>query len=374
MSMIHRYALPVETTHWRFGGQVEAQFDWTYDDGRGSLLALYAKSKDQQWNAERRINWSQDLDPENPTLLDDRAVPIFGSALWDRLTNAERVAVRWHHQAYTISQFLHGEQGALIATARIIESVPDLDAKYFAATQVMDEARHVEIFSRLLKEKFELAYPISSGLKSILETGLTDTRWDMTYLTMQVLIEGLALAAFQRYRDFSRNSLISSINAYVMQDEARHVAFGRLALENYYPELSDVERLERQEFLVEGCSKLLERFDQTEVWERLHLPVAECAEITRNSETMKKFRVQLFSRIIPTIKHIGLWGPRVREGFQRLGVDTDIDVDTEAVLADDERIGQEFDDGRRRRLADVVQRLAQANSSMDDRQAEWRQA
>lgn len=366
MSMIYRYALPVETTHWRFDGKVEAQFDWTYDDGRSTLLNLYEKSKDQQWIADRRIDWSLDLDPENPTLLDDRAVPIFGSALWDRLTKAERTAVRRHHQAFTISQFLHGEQGALIATARIVESVPDLDAKYFAATQVMDEARHVEIFSRLLKDKFELAYPIAPGLKSVLESGLTDSRWDMTYLTMQVLIEGLALAAFQRYRDFSRNTLISSINAYVMQDEARHVAFGRLALENYYPALSDVERLERQNFLVEGCSKLLERFDQIEVWEQLGLPATECAEITRTSDTMRTFRAHLFNRIIPTIKHIGLWGPRVRDGFALLGVDTDVVVDTELMLAEDERIGEEFANGRRRRLADVTQRLAQAQARARD--------
>ncbi len=177
---------------------------------------------------------------------------------------------------------MHGEQGALIATAKIVQTVPDLDAKFYAATQVMDEARHVEAYSRLLHEKFELAYPITPGLKALLEDGLTDSRWDMTYLTMQILIEGLALAAFQRIRDQSKNPLAAAVNAYVMQDEARHVAFGRLALRDYYPQLSDAERKEREDFVVTACWHMRDRFNQREVWERLGLPVEECLRDRRS--------------------------------------------------------------------------------------------
>ena len=172
-------------------------------------------------------------------MLDDRAVQIWGSPVWERLTDKERIRVRHHLQAQTLSQFMHGEQGALIATAKIVQTVPDVDAKFYAATQVMDEARHVEAYARLLHEKFELAYPITPGLKTLLEQTISDRRWDMTYLGMQILIEGLALAAFQRIRDTAKNPLAAAVNAYVMQDEARHVAFGRLALRDYYPNLSD---------------------------------------------------------------------------------------------------------------------------------------
>jgi hypothetical protein len=184
-------------------------------------LQLYSKGKQQQWDAAERIDWSQDLDPENPMLLDDRVIVIYGSDIWNRMTDKERREVRHHLQAAQISQFMHGEQGALIATSKIVQTVPNLDAKFYAATQVMDEARHVEAYSRLLHDKFELAYPITHGLKSLLESGLSDSRWDMTYLTMQILIEGLALAAFQRIRDQSKNPLAAAVNAYVMQDEAR---------------------------------------------------------------------------------------------------------------------------------------------------------
>src|ERR1700758_1765093 len=343
MSTTYRYVLPVEQSEWKFDGNTETCFTWEYDEPREALLQLYAKGKKQQWDAAERIDWSLDLDPENPMLLDDRVVAIFGTDLWNRMTEKERSRVRHHLQASQISQFMHGEQGELIATAKIVQTVPDLDSKFYAATQVMDEARHVEAYSRLLHEKFELAYPITPGLKSLLEDGLSDSRWDMTYLTMQILIEGLALAAFQRIRDQAQNPLAAAVNAYVMQDEARHVAFGRLALRDYYPQLTDAERDEREEFVVEACYHMRDRFNQKEVWENLGLPVQECVAAVERSDTMVQFRRRLFTRIVPTVKDIGLWGSRVRRAYENMGVMEFAEVDAAAILDNDNRVAEEFD-------------------------------
>src|SRR5213592_3446272 len=329
MATMFRYQLPVEQTGWTLSGETQTSFTWEYEDERSKLLALYDKGKKQQWDAATRIDWSQDLDPENPQEIDDRLIPIFGSAIWEKLTDKEKVHLRHHQQAQTLSQFMHGEQGALMAAARIVQTVPDLDAKFYAATQVMDEARHVEAYAPLLNEKLGIAYPITPGLKALLETVLTDRRWDMTYLGMQILIEGLALAAFQRIRDNAKNRLAASVNAYVMQDEARHVAFGRLALRDYYPQLSDAERNEREEFVVDACWLMRDRFNSLEVWQRLGLPVDECLEMTDNSETMKLFRSRIFSRIVPTVKDIGLWGPRVQKAFADMGIMGYAEVDSE---------------------------------------------
>jgi hypothetical protein len=343
MSTTYRYVLPVEQTEWKFDGNTETCFIWEYDEPREALLQLYAKGKKQQWDAAERIDWSLDLDPENPMTLDDRVVHIYGTDLWNRMNEQERRRVRHHLQASQISQFMHGEQGALIATAKIVQTVPDLDSKFYAATQVMDEARHVEAYSRLLHEKFELAYPITPGLKALLEDGLTDSRWDMTYLTMQILIEGLALAAFQRIRDQAQNPLAAAVNAYVMQDEARHVAFGRLALRDFYPQLSDAERKEREDFVVTACWHMRDRFNQREVWERLGLPVEECLRIVDESEPMKIFRSRIFSRIVPTVKDIGLWGPQVREAFAAMGALEFAKVDAGALLENDARVAEDFE-------------------------------
>jgi P-aminobenzoate N-oxygenase AurF len=327
-------------------------FRWEYDDGREKLLNLYEKGKRLQWNASDRIDWSLDLDPENPEQIPDESLPIFGSPAWERANRAERARIRHHFQAWQLSQFMHGEQGALVCTAKIVQQVPQLDAKFYAATQLIDEARHVEVYKRLLHEKFELVYPINQHLKRLLDDTLTDSRWDLTYLGMQVLIEGVALAAFGLIRDYSQNRLAASVNAYVMQDEARHVAFGRLALRDYYPELTQKERDEREEFAAEGCYLLRDRFLGEEVWETLGLPGEECKRYVDGSEMMRVYRTSLFTRIVPTMKDIGLWGPRIRKAYADMGILGFADSDIEALSAQDEQIGADFD--RRAREVSAV--------------------
>src|SRR5207244_9987724 len=144
-------------------------------------------------------------------------------------------------QNWTLSQFLHGEQGALVCTARIVETVPWIDAKYYAATQVMDEARHVEVFSRYLDEKLSGHYPINAHLQLLLDDIIADSRWDMTYLGMQIMVEGLALAAFGFISQMTTEPLLKALLKNVMADEARHVAFGVLSLQEFYSQLSAAE-------------------------------------------------------------------------------------------------------------------------------------
>ncbi|MGE5148842.1 MAG: diiron oxygenase [Rhodospirillaceae bacterium] len=343
MSTQRIYSLPVETTGWKFDGATEIRFNWEYDDGSSDLLDLYEKGKKQQWDASTRLDWSMELDPENPMQLKDEAISIYDTDVWRKMSEKERAWLRRELQSNSISQFMHGEQGALIATAKIVATVPDMNAKFYAATQVMDEARHVEAYKRLLHEKFGVAYPINKALQTLLEQTLTDRRWDMTYLGMQVLIEGLALAAFQSIRDKAGNTLASAVNAYVMQDEARHVSFGRLALREYYPQLSDAERDEREEFAVEALHFMRDRFNQAEVWERLGLPRQMLDDIHYNSKQMNSFRGRLFSRVVPTIKDIGLWGPRVQKAFAAMGVMDYATIDVAEQLARDGQIAEEFD-------------------------------
>jgi len=348
------YVCDIDRLDWQVAQEFEANFRWEYADGRDSLLKLYRKGKRQQWDSDTRIDWSQDLDPENPAGMPDEMIAIYGSPVWNRLDDKERTRIRHHVQSWQLSQFLHGEQGALVCTAKIVQQVPNMDAKFYAATQVVDEARHVEAFSRLLHEKYELVYPINPYLKSLLEDTLRDSRWDMTYLGMQVLIEGVALAAFGTIRDYARNPLAKSVTAYVMQDEARHVAFGRLALRDYYPQLTDKERDEREEFVVEGCYLLRDRFLADEVWECLGLPVDECKQWVDNSEMMRIYRSSLFSRIVPTIRDIGLWGPRIRKAYADMGIIGFAEGDVEGMGLKDEAAAR-----------DLEARLAEINRTAD---------
>jgi hypothetical protein len=266
--------------------------------------------------------------------------------MWERLDEKGREELRHHIGTWMNSQFLHGEQGALICAAKIVQTVPDIDSKFYASTQVIDEARHVEMYSKYLREKLELAYPINPNLKELLNQVIADKRWDMTYLGMQVIIEGLALAAFSLIRDFSLEPLAKAINTYVMQDEARHVAFGRLALHDYYPELTQAERDEREEFVVEACYLMRDRFRAQEVWEHLGFDVKLCLDFVDKSEMMQEFRKMLFMRIVPTVKDIGLWGKRVQKAYEDMGVIQFQDLDPDTLSEQDEQLARKLDEAR----------------------------
>src|SRR5580698_6620195 len=354
-----RYPFPAaEGSTWKVPQDFDVTFNWDYDEGRAAMMGLYRKGVEMQWNAETRIDWSQELDEDNPEQLPEEMLPISGMAEYEAMSRQEKARVRRHFQGWQISQFMQGEQGALICAAKIVTQVPDVDSKFYASTQVIDEARHVESYKRLL-EKFEVAYPMTKPLKELIDQTLRDSRWDMTYLGMQVVIEGLALAAFGQIRDHAQNQLCAQVNAYVMQDESRHVAFGRLALRDYYPQLTQKERNEREEFLLEACYLMRDRFDAVELWQNLGLPIEECAQSMYESGFMERFRNSLFTRIVPIVKDIGLWGDHIRNGYTEMGVMDYAKTDVQALQESDEDIAKQFD-ARSRDIQRVIARAQAA--------------
>jgi hypothetical protein len=320
-----------------------ARFTWEYDDGRDKLLALYAKGKDKQWDAAKRIDWDLEVDPYDALGTPDQAMAIYGTKYWDKLGPQNIREMRLHFASWQFSQFLHGEQGAMICAARIVESVPDLDAKFYAATQTMDEARHAELYARFLHTKLGMLYPINDQLQALLKDTLNDSRWDMPYLGMQVLIEGLALAAFGLLRDITSKPLPKQILAYVMQDEARHVAFGRMALRDYYKQLSAAELAEREDFVIEGCYLMRDRIRGDEIWDNFGIPREEIRELTDNSDYSRMFRSLLFSRLVPCVRDIGLWSERLQRAYADMGVLDAAKADLEGLMKADEEIAEQLD-------------------------------
>ncbi|WP_239336322.1 diiron oxygenase [Frankia sp. CiP3] len=346
MSTYGHYVMPAGGSTWDVPMAGAARFSWEYDEGRARLLDLYQKGKDRQWDAATRIDWSVEVDPHRALELPDDTIPIHGLPVWEKLSERERGELSRHLTSWQFSQFLHGEQGAMICSARIVESVPDMDAKFYAATQAIDEARHAETYARFLTEKIGIVYPINPELRSLLDSTLGDSRWDIPYLGMQVLIEGLALAAFGVLRDATSAALPKQILAYVMQDEARHVAFGRLVLRDYYAQLSSRERAEREEFVVESCWLMRDRLRGAEVWDNLGFDVAACLAAVETSSYMRVFRKLLFSRIVPCVRDIGLWGEKVRDAYARMGVLDLAGLDLAELMNGDEAVADSLDRAR----------------------------
>ena len=295
------------------------QYTWNYSMVREELANLYEKAKRDQWNATDQLAWSTSVDPEDE-LVPDFQIPIYGTHIWQKLTPAEIKKTRREALSWTLSQFMHGEQGALLATAQIVDATPSIESKFYAATQVMDEARHVEVYSRYLREKLTRQYPCNVHLKTMLDQILTDSRWDMKYLGMQIMVEGLAMAAFGFIHKMCNEPLLKELTHYVMRDEARHVAFGVLSLNDYFMDMSASELRVREEFLAEGCRLMRDRLLMEDVWQEMGWPVDEVREIVLHSPQMQEFRKLLFSKIVPNVKRLGLLTPFVRERFEELGI------------------------------------------------------
>ncbi|MCB9372083.1 MAG: ferritin-like domain-containing protein [Microthrixaceae bacterium] len=307
-------------------------FTWDYEKGRRPALnKLYEKAKSAQWNGETDLPWDTEVDQEALVMANAEAnassmfagtVDLAGT-VFERWDEQQWIQLGVESQNWMLSQFMHGEQGALVCTAKIVETVPWIDAKYYASTQVMDEARHVEVFAKYLDDKLSGHYPINAHLKMLLDDIIEDSRWDMTYLGMQIMVEGLALAAFGFIHAMTQEPLLKQLLRYVMSDEARHVAFGVLSLKEYYEGLDADEIRERQEFAFEAAVRMRDRLLQQEVWERLGIDSKEAVQAVMLSPERQLFQQMLFSKIVPNCKKLGLldagdgW---LRQKFGEIGV------------------------------------------------------
>jgi hypothetical protein len=329
-----------------------AIFTWDYEKGqRPALNKLYEKAKTSQWNATD-LPWDTDVDLEKLAATrprDPETDPVLVAARQPGQLLAHWSQKEWEQlvvemQNWALSQFMHGEQGALLCTAKIVETVPWIDAKYYASTQVMDEARHVEVFAKYLQDKLSGYYPINAHLKMLLDDIVSDSRWDITYLGMQIMVEGLALAAFGAMHMRCEEPLLKQLLRYVMSDEARHVAFGVMSLKEFYQGLSDREMLERQEFAFEAAVRLRDRFLQQEVWERMGVDVRQMVRFQLDNEVDKNddpFQQLLFSKIVPNCKKLGLLDRNegwLRKKFAELNVvqfEDYVDTSEEYALLDE---------------------------------------
>lgn len=317
-----------EITH-MVKNNADTLFSWDYSLARPQLRKLYEKAKVGQWNATTDLPWETPVDIEGTIAADQAAI----GRGFDMSLYADTPVKNWEQKEWlefgvqarkwSLSQFLHGEQGALICTAKIVETVPWYDAKLYASTQVMDEARHVEVFARYLDEKLEGGYQINAHLRALLDDIVTDSRWDMTYLGMQIMVEGLALAAFGYLHQLTGEPLLKKLLRYVMSDEARHVAFGVLSLQEVYAQMSDVEIKERQIFAFEASLRMRDRFLQQEVWERMGIDPRKIMPVVLNDPTRIFFQQMLFSKIVPNCKKLGLLDRNdawLRRRFEEIGV------------------------------------------------------
>ncbi len=292
---------------------------WNYEEADKKIRKLYRLGKERSWNAEQDVDWSITF-PKNESPVQEIFNPFVGYAPFEKMGEKERIDFAWHQQCWTLSQFLHGEQGALLVASQLVSCAPTYDAKLYAASQTFDEARHVEVFGRYLTDKIGFMYPVDHNLKLLLDKILTDERWDLKFIGMQLIVESLALAAFNTQKMVAKDKLLGDIVDLVIRDESRHVAFGVTYMEDFVKSLTPQEIEDRAQFAYEACVIMRERIIGTDVFAYFGWPEEESRQVVLQAKIMDEFRNLLFTRIMPNLKKVGLITESVRPLYDKLGV------------------------------------------------------
>jgi hypothetical protein len=317
-----------------FHTPLTGSYVWNYDEADKKLRKLYRLGKERNWNVDVDLDWKRAYPRTKSPMVEGGDNPYLGWASFDGLPDeAAQVHFGLHSHAWTLSQFLHGEQGALLVASQLVSCAPTFDGKLYAASQTFDEARHVEVFSRYLREKVGIIYPVNRHLKALLDKILTDPRWDLKFIGMQLIIESLALAAFNVQKQMSADPLLRDLLELVTRDEARHVAFGVSYMEQFVRTLSPAEIEERSRFAFEACRVMRERIVPTDVFEHFGFDVEEGRRRFLAAGQMDTFRNLLFARIMPNLNKVGLLTDAVKPLYDELGLlafsglPTDGDID-----------------------------------------------
>ena len=305
-------------------------YNWDYTVADNRIKKLYELGKELNWNGSIDLNWDYTHPADKRIMEPDEELPHETLDAYNNLTEEEKILFDRHSTAELMSQFLHGEQGALLVASQLASCAPTYNAKLYAASQTFDEARHVEVFNKYLQDKIGIHYPINPNLKLLLDKILTDERWDLKFIGMQIIIEGLALAAFQMLKAITKDPLLKQLLHYVVRDEARHVTFGINYLEDYIKTLSPEEIEDRAMFAYEACVVMRARIINTELPARwFGMKEEEILEMVVNDETQDMFNNMLFSRVMPNLKKIGLLTDKVMPLYEELNLTSYIEAESD---------------------------------------------
>jgi hypothetical protein len=326
------------TTRWETAdvlkSPMEICWQFAYEIDSDKLKTLYSKAKKYQWDAEADLDWNYTVDPSRPIMEDDAIGGVMRVPLIAKLDGSQRDRLMAHLAGHRLSQFLHGEQGALMTAAALTHAVPDYQGKLYAATQTMDEARHVEVYARYI-HKLAIVYPMGVALKRIIDLTLTASHWVKIAIGMNMIVEGLALASFHNMLQVTPCELLRKILQGVLRDESRHVAFGSIYVGDAIKDMQPDEREDVADFAFQivdlmrrarrrdatpdpGFLSVLDNsgIDRTDFWKS----VGEMATSGQKFEPPRD-QIHPFKHLMmPALVRVGAITERAREKYKAEGI------------------------------------------------------
>ncbi len=232
---------------------VHSEYDTVYLQGRDvekeDMRRLYENAKRDQWNAATYLDWQKPADPEQGFIADE-LIDIYETPYWHKMNARERQEMNRLYSAWRLSQLLHGEHAAVLVCSQLANVLPDPDAKFFMATQVMDEARHTEFFHRYMSGRVGMVYPQSEAGQELFDYILSDPRWYIKTIGLQLVGETFAVALFKMLADTAKDELLREGCRLILRDESRHMGFGMLSLPEQVREMAPKEREETEDFTI----------------------------------------------------------------------------------------------------------------------------
>ena len=311
-------------------GSMDTVFEFDYSVRAEDMRSLYEKAKRDQWNATRDIAWATP-EPDDGRVLADELIDIHGSPLWDKLSERDRVELNRRITAWRLSVLVYGEQGAMLACSQLVDIVPGTDEKFFQATQVMDEARHNEVLERYIQTRLGgLHYPMPENERFLFDTILTDPRWYIKTIALQLVAETFAVSMFKMMAEAAVDPVLGEVCRRILLDESRHMGFGMLALPKIVREATEGERREMEDFTCLAVEKVLTGFFPLEAYQDLGFSPAQIQEVrtyrrdaaSRNDYAAyrKYFRRDMHTAMVNNLARINLLTERVRPRLAALGV------------------------------------------------------
>ncbi len=311
-------------------GPLTTVFELDYHVTEGEIRRLYENAKRDQWNASRDVAWDAPAAPDG-RIIADELVDIYGSPLWAALGEAERVELNRRVAAWRLSVLLYGEQGALLACSQMVDLVTGADHKFFQATQVMDEARHNEVLDRYLTARLGgLRYPMPDNERDLFDSILTESRWYLKTIALQLVAETFAVSLFRMMAESARDPVLGEICRRILQDESRHMGFGMLALPRVVREASPAEHRELEDYTCFALEKTLNGFFPLEAYRDLGFSRAQIDEVRRyrretaarqaEAPVRKGFKREMHASMINNLARLGLLTDRVRPRLAAMGV------------------------------------------------------
>jgi len=310
---------------------VKTLWRYDYDTNIKALRDLYEVAKREQWNAATDIPWELETDPSQVGDM---------SATFDEpydfvkaLSTEKQIELARRRSAHLLSTFLHGEQGAMMICGQLVEVVPDMDAKLYASTQVIDEARHVEVFHRYI-QRLDKVYPIMPGLKALLNAVLTADLWQMKCVGMQIIAESLAMGSFKTMLKITNDEVFRKVLELTSQDEARHVSYGLIYMKDAIPKMNERDRDRLEDFawtamtLLASTPQMEKGKEYVDPMEEIYTDVgidpkkaaSEIVSRMRDPEAVKAQPNPFREYAFPQLERVGLITDRTISKYREVGL------------------------------------------------------